>query len=129
MWVNEYFNVLAGKVISKDSDELEVLMFMALIHTHYFLIEPHIVFENYEFDGNMHELSAVTNHHAAKIVSNIWKDSNDKRKSDSYWFWLYKEKTPYEIVEEIPEQELKILEKLQIKLKNDKDIYDVVEED
>lgn len=118
---------LLGRFLVKDcGSENEFLAMMLLLHTH------KIQFSRPVLDDRpaVYEISAITRRHASETAASVWHDRSDVEKNDpAFWFSLFKENTPFEIVEDIPEHWMAEVQKMRMKLLGHPDVVAVKQED
>jgi hypothetical protein len=92
---------LARAIMSPDSSEEDVLLFMLLLHTLAIYLKPDVVLEDAPDRDPSIPLPAISRNAAARAVSSIWP-TQVKKGSKTYWHGLYCEKTPYESLAQVP---------------------------
>ena len=71
-----------------------------LLHTHHVWLSKPVLQDR----PKVTDLAAITRRHAAEVVAAIWPDRSDKWRTDrEYWYDMFIARTPYEVVEDVPE--------------------------
>jgi hypothetical protein len=128
MTKDKIHQALTHTVLSPTADVRDVLLYMALLHTHNIQLKPGFMVE----DIVQNDLSkplvlpAITRRHAASVVASLWPDDENKRRYE-YWYSLYNKTTPYEALSEMPAEELARLMELRGHLLRDPRVESVVE--
>jgi len=70
------------------------------LHTHHVWLSKPVLQDR----PKVTDLAAITRRHAAEVVAAIWPDRSDKWRTDrEYWYDMFIARTPYEVVEDVPE--------------------------
>lgn len=106
-------------LIESSKSEADMLALMLLLHTHRIRFLRPVL----EDRPAVEEIAAITRRHAAETAAVIWIDKADKdRSAPSYWYSQFKSKTPYEVVEDIPEDWMKEVKRVRLKLLGHPDV-------
>jgi len=74
-------------------------------------------------------LPADTQRQAATTIAALWPDRTDSERCDySYWYWQFNTSTPYEVLSEVPRDQLERVLRLRDILAKDPRVIAVVEE-
>jgi len=91
---------LAKEALGQHPSESDALALMILLHTHHIWLSKPVLLDR----PKVTELAAITQRHAAEVVAAIWPDRSDKRRTDRrYWLDMFVARTPYEVIEDVPE--------------------------
>lgn len=97
---NEIHIVLAKKALGQHPSEDDALALMIILHTHRIRLREPILLDR----PGVVDLAAITQRHAAEVISAIWPDRSDKRRTDrNYWYSMFNTRTPYELIEDVPQ--------------------------
>ena len=99
--INDLHLRLARGVLGAPLNEDDALALMVLLHTHRVQLREPILVDR----PAVIELAAITQRDAAEVVAGCWPDRADKdRTKHHYWYRLFNNRTPFEIVEDIPSE-------------------------
>lgn len=119
---------LLRSVLDGPLTEDDALLWMVLFHTHLIHLRPGSLAGNGMADP-LEVLPAETQRGAAEIIATLWPDRHDERAGYVYWYWQYNTRTPYEVLDAVPEELRPRLLKLRDLLTRDPRVVTVVEED
>lgn len=106
---------LVESFANKPANEKEMLLWMALMHTHQ--IEPSEPFADVPTVKVAEPLSQRA---AATVIAEFWPEHSDReRKSYVYWYRRYQQDLCYEKMAEVPAIESAEIEKLRKKIAHD----------
>lgn len=93
---------LAREALGRQPGDEEALALMVLLHTH------RLRFKGVTLDDlpGVTELAALTQRHSASVVAAAWPNREEPPRTRTNYAWWYRQfnlRTPYELVEEIPE--------------------------
>ena len=102
-----YRQVLRESVRSGAPDS-DILWRMVALHTHSVVLRSGVAVENGGIlrpgaDGRV-TLSPLTRSHLAALVAECWPAASE-RANDAYWLTAYAKETPYEVFEDVPNEE------------------------
>lgn len=119
-------SVLPGPLTEEDA-----LLWMVLLHTHAIHLLPGVFFSsrNGERAEEVKVLPAETQRGAASDIAILWPDRTDERASYVYWLRHYNLRTPYEVLDAVPEDQRTRLFELRHLLAGDPRVAAVIEED
>src|SRR5947208_16189263 len=124
----EIHRVITRHVLSPEVSEEEVLLYMALLHTHDIWLKPGVrledVLQSDQTKGIV--LPAITQRDAADAVASLWPTDN-KRGRYEYWYSRYNGLTPYEVLSDMPSEHLYVVRELRELLLCDPRIDAIVE--
>lgn len=113
-------------LIEDDQCERRILAAILLFHTH------RVIFEKSAFEDQpvLFEIPAISRSHAAEIVEAALDDGiGGVARPGKGWLRLSIEETPYEIVEDIPDNWMSLVAELRLKLMDYPGISAVEKED
>jgi len=86
---------------------------MILLHTHHIRLSKPALQDR----PTVMDLAAITQRHAAEVVAATWPDRSDQQRTDHrYWLDRFIARTPYEVIEDVPEDWMVRLRLLQERL-------------
>jgi hypothetical protein len=107
--------LIRGAILEKDNEE-ELLMWMALIHTHQILFAGPFLKDA----QNPMVLEPATQRSAAATVADLWSLREDKqRTSYVYWYRRYQREMPYSTMTQVPPDRAGQIEILRQRLQSD----------
>jgi hypothetical protein len=93
--------LLAQMALGCDPSEDDALALMIVLHTHRIRLREAILQDR----PGVTELAAITRSGAAEAVATIWPNRSDRLRTDfRYWSHAFNTQTPYELVEDIPQE-------------------------
>jgi hypothetical protein len=95
---------------------------MILLHTHAIQLRPGVLGEEPVL------LPAETQRGVAATIAALWPNRTDARGSYEYWYWQYNTRTPYEVLEDVPEHLMPRLREFRQALAQDARVSAVLEE-
>jgi hypothetical protein len=119
---------LLRSVLPEPFTEEDALLWMVLLHTHAIHLRPDALSRC----GNgepIAVLAAETQRGAAGVIAALWPDRADERADYVYWSFQYQARTPFEVLEEVPEDQRARLLELRHLLAGDPRVAAVVAED
>lgn len=99
MTKQDFFIELTKAALSAESTEDDILAVMIVFHTYRFCAKPYVVFDPGPKDG---VLSAITRRDAAEVVSEVMESVGCKIDPVD-WAFAYNDRTPFEVVADIPD--------------------------
>ena len=115
MMIGDIHGVLAKESLGVHPSEDEALAMMILLHTHHVWLKAPIL----EDRPGVADLAAITQRHAAEVIAAMWPDRSDRQRTDyGYWYYLFNTRTPYEVVEDIPQDWMVRVQRLREQLAN-----------
>ena len=122
---------LLRSVLPSPLTEEDALLWMVLLHTHEIHLRPSVLSSrrNGEQVEETVVLPAETQRGAASVIAALWPNRKDERANYVYWYWQYNTRTPYEVLDAVPEDQRTRLFKLRNLLASDPRIAAIVEED
>ncbi len=97
-----YVNIARNVLTHLPPAEESVLACMITLHTHDIILADSCNPTDMTSVGERRKLSAVTRRHAAEIVAAATGNATDQPTID-YWYARYSSRTPYEVVEDLPQ--------------------------
>jgi hypothetical protein len=92
--------VIAKEELGDNPSETDALALMLLLHTHHIWLREPVLTDR----PRVVDLTAITRSHAAEVVAAAWSNRRDTRRTDyKYWLDLSIAHTPYEVIEDIPQ--------------------------
>jgi hypothetical protein len=118
-------------VLSGPLTEEDALLWMVLLHTHAIHLRPGVLSSQGDGEqaGEIAVLPAETQRGAASIIAALWPDRSDERANYAYWYFQYNTRTPYEVLDAVPEDQRTRLFQLRHLLAGDPRVTAIVEED
>jgi hypothetical protein len=124
----EIHQAITRSILSPETLEEEVLLYMALLHTHDIRLRPEVrlddVVQADQTQGIV--LPAITQRHAASVVASLWPP-DDKRGQYEYWYSRYNRLTPYEVLGDVPSEQLNCVRRFRELLLCDSRVDAVIE--
>ncbi len=119
-------SVLPGSLTEEDA-----LLWMVILHTH--AIHLHSGVLSSPRKGEQTEgitvLPAQTQRGAASVIAALWPDRTDERANSTFWYFQYTTRTPYEVLDSVPDDKRARLLELRHLLASDPRIAAIVAED
>jgi hypothetical protein len=122
---------LLRSVLSGPLTEEDALLWMVLLHTHAIHLHPGVLssHKNGEQAEEVLALPADTRRGAASDIAALWPDRTDERANYLYWYYQYSTRTPYEVLDEVPEDQRTRLLQLRHLLASDPRVVAISEEE
>jgi hypothetical protein len=119
-------SVLSGPLMEEDA-----LLWMVLLHTHALHLHPGVLSSHNhgEKPEEILVLPAQTRRVAASDIAALWPDRTDERANYLYWYHQYSTQTPYEALDEVPEDQRTRLLQLRRLLASDPRVVAINEEE
>lgn len=113
MTTDDAHAILAGEALARPLTEDDTLALMILLHTHRILFRAPILEDRPGVMG----MDAITQRDVADVAARLWPDRADTAPTDyRHWYWLFNTHTPYEVVEDIPRDWARRVERLRSRL-------------
>ena len=98
--INDVYIRWARELLGERPNEEDGLALMVLLHTHRVRLSEPILDDR----PGVTELAAITQRHAAEILADSWPNRGDAQRSNrGYWYYQFNARTPYEVIEDIPQ--------------------------
>jgi hypothetical protein len=122
---------LLSNVLQRPLAEYDALLWMVLLHTHAIHLRSGVLSDGWTAGRNGENvvLPAITQRHAASVIAALWQRRDDERAKYVYWYRQFNTRTPYEVLDDVPEEMKADLVKLRALLAADPRVAAVVEED
>src|SRR5512143_1671111 len=100
----DVFKQLLHDGLEPDADELSFLSRAVVLHTHSIVLRPEVRLDDVKPDPTRGQvvLAPLTRTHVAELLASRWP-ANKQRGRDAFWLGLYEQRTPYEVVDDVPE--------------------------
>jgi len=109
--------------------EEDALLWMVLLHTHEIHLRPGVLTNDSADQGKtgVTVLSPDTQRGAASVIAALWPDRTDSKRCEyTYWYWQYNTMTPYEVLDDVPQDQLERIFELRDALAKDPCVAAVV---
>jgi hypothetical protein len=129
--MTRYHKELLRSLMHERLTEEEGLLWIVLLHTHAIHAHMEALTADASATGTRGAtvLPADTQRGVAHIIASLWPDRTDHQRCDyAYWYWQYNTKTPYEVLSDMPQDQLARLLELRDTLAKDPRVIAVVEE-
>lgn len=126
MTLPKLYRDLGVFMLGDTPDEDDGLAVMLLLHTqHLWFARPLM-----EDRPGITELCATTQRHAAEVVADAWPDwTAPEKKQYAHWYWLFNTRTPYEVVDGMPDGWVVRLTAMKAKLTQHPEVTQITSED
>lgn len=127
MTIDDIYQAIAEAVLRELPSDDDALALMVLLHTHNFQLGGGVTLT--DRPGVSH-LAAITQRHAAEVMAAAWPDRADReRTSREHWYYAFNTRSPFEVIEDIPPEFMRRLDRLRHQLINSGLVVNVEPED
>lgn len=124
--IENVFTMLASHALGQDPTDEDALALMVLLHTHSVSLREPVV----EDRPNVVAFAALTQRHVASVLASAWPNRTDgQRTVYGYWYYLFNSRTPFEVVEDVPEEWLPRLQTVRQRIESHPVVRSVRPED
>ncbi len=94
------FRQILADTVRTDMSLDEVLLYAVVLHTYRIELAPNVVLDD-AYDAHPIVLSPLTRQSVAVVLASLWEGEAERGK-DGFWFACYCERTPYEVMGDLP---------------------------